>query len=244
MKRIKCASFSRKGVREVNQDSVYAGVRDHRGILVVADGMGGHSDGEIASHAVTETLQKWWEAKDGYSVLQEDVKRCEELLYRVNQSLYAEYAAQGRVCGTTVAVMLLDEQEYRTISAGDSHIYRREDRGLELLTVDDVWENRPENLVAFTEAERMADPRYGKLTAAVGAQPNISLQVYGGALAKKELFLLCSDGVYKYCGEANMEKVIRAHQALGPEAMAHALERLAYRMESQDNYSAIVCTVR
>ena len=58
------AFFSERGTRDINQDAIYAAAKKGRGIFVVADGMGGHSGGEIASSAIVNGIRNWWDSND------------------------------------------------------------------------------------------------------------------------------------------------------------------------------------
>lgn len=60
------AFFSERGIREKNQDAIYVSSEKKRGVFVLADGMGGHAEGEVASSAIVTGIKKWWESNDFY----------------------------------------------------------------------------------------------------------------------------------------------------------------------------------
>ncbi|MBR3305829.1 MAG: serine/threonine-protein phosphatase [Lachnospiraceae bacterium] len=239
------ALFSEKGLRSVNQDAVLAASRDDHALLVVADGMGGHSFGEVASAAIIKAVNDWWVTaydKEPFPSLDEAILKCRKAILKVNDDLLGEYSDKGQIVGSTVVLLLLWEGEYAAISVGDSHIYRQTFFGLEAITEDDIWENMPEVRMSMSEEQIMQDPRYGKLTAAVGPSAELEPHIIRGKLKRRETFLLCSDGVYKFCPVKELARIMRSRGTV--KERAEKIRRCAYDHATRDNYSAVLCAYK
>ena len=166
--KIECLGLCETGlVRKVNQDSIILKINDYAGIFVVADGMGGHSHGEIASKMITKTMEDWWNhfSEEKYDWdFEKMVYAIQSSLSYANKEVFRNYN-QNMVCGSTFAILFLYRDRYAVIHAGDSRIYL-EDQGFGCITVDDVWENQPN--LKEEEKRDTSHPNYGHLTNALG----------------------------------------------------------------------------
>ncbi|MCM1026248.1 MAG: serine/threonine-protein phosphatase [Roseburia sp.] len=239
--------FSERGVREVNQDAIYASAKGDRGIFVVADGMGGHFGGEIASGAIVNGVKKWWSSNDfgmEKAGIDSIVEQCGILLTNINREVYSLFCQKGQVGGSTVAVLILCDDRYEILSAGDSRIYRARGKTLKQLTTDDVWENLPEVKYAMSDEQMKNDMRFGKLTEALGSAERLKVRREGGILMGKDVFLLCSDGVYRYCSREELEKILCGGAVFRSMARKkEMIRKCVLRGGMDDNYSAILCSV-
>ena len=240
---IRYAAVSEKGIRPNNQDAVLAGVAGDIAIMAVADGMGGHSYGERASGAIVKGLDECWIyiTRNIENVSKEQaLTMCRDSILRVNGELYEEYATRDIICGSTFVMLFIWHDEYVIMSVGDSHIYGIKYGEIKALSVDDVWENQDEILLTMNEQQRRQDPRYGKLTAAVGPRKEIVIHELEGKLEKKEQFLLCSDGIYRYCAEKDIEKLLKNYW-ISEKKITDSLIKKALKNKTTDNYSAVLC---
>lgn len=240
------AFFSERGSREVNQDAIYASAKAGMGIFVVADGMGGHFGGEVASAAVVKGLRNWWDSNEFLRAAPEAVAdQCCTLLLNVNHEVFSHFSERGQVGGSTVAVLLLWEDRYFILSAGDSRIYRVRGKKLEQLTADDVWENLPEVRYGMDSEKAVRDERFGRLTQALGSEERLRISRGGGIMSPREEFLLCSDGVYKSCPHRALENIMCGGQGIRTaERKKKMIRRCARKNGVDDNYSAVICRVR
>ena len=134
--------FSECGLRDVNQDAIFVSAEKNKGIFVVADGMGGHAGGEMASRAIVDGIRNWWDGKDSAnneSGIDMMAQQCISLLLNINAEVFSYFNERGQTGGSTVAVLILWEDRYITLSAGDSRIYRCRGKKVEQLTMDDTW---------------------------------------------------------------------------------------------------------
>ena len=147
-------------VRQKNEDSIFAAADGDLGIFAVADGMGGHYGGEIAGSRLTAALKDRWDSfllsETDFEMAKEGLK---ETVSLVNGQLYAEYAAKGRMCGTTAAILFVYGNKYAAINSGDSRIYSCHSMRLRQESMDQTAGN------LFSETDEKSS---GKLISAVG----------------------------------------------------------------------------
>jgi serine/threonine protein phosphatase PrpC len=191
-------------IRTCNEDALLA--RPDHGLWVVADGMGGHQAGDFASLAVIAALAAIDPRGTGAARLLE----IHERLARVNDRLRAE-AARRRppaVIGSTVVVLLVDQDRFACVWAGDSRLYRLRAGRLECLTRDhsQVQELVDAGLMSRDQAER--HPLSNVVTRAIGGDAVLALDEIGGVVVPGDRFLLCSDGLTKAVAEARIEQVL------------------------------------
>ncbi len=231
-------------VRKINQDAAFSASCNETGLFVVADGMGGHSQGEKASQLIVRNMERWWETfhpqKYGNHFMQMMYGLRQEA-ERANQEIYENYN-KNAVCGSTMVLLFLWKDAYGMIFAGDSRIYLYHKHKLRQLTVDEVWENQPD--LTQWERERHWERYHGRLYNAVGIQKELRCSVVANERKAGMVFLLCSDGLYQYCPWQQLKKYMKkAGKAEHPECVAEALRNSVYRSQAKDNFSAILVTV-
>ena len=180
-------------VRVLNEDACLE--LPQAGVWVVADGMGGHDAGELASGMIVDTLRTLSPAP-GMNQLLDEV---EERLLDVNTRLVREAALRGRnvTIGSTVVVLLACHSQCVCLWAGDSRVYRLRDGRLTRLTRDhsQVEEWVEQGHMLREDAEN--HPGANIITRAVGADDALHLDSEFHDLRHRDRFLLCSDGLYK-----------------------------------------------
>jgi serine/threonine protein phosphatase PrpC len=192
--RLSMASVARTDVGHVrteNEDTFLA--RDDIGLWVVADGMGGHQGGAHASGLIVDALADLPAFTSGYGLL----TAVREALVRVNAQLIDEAGAieNGGVAGSTVVALLASEGYFACVWVGDSRIYRLRRGALERLTHDHSVVQEMIDRGAMTSAEAQTDRRSHIITRAIGASPDLELEVAHGPIDIGDRFLLCSDGL-------------------------------------------------
>ena len=233
--------------RKLNQDTVYTcehPLGNLNNLFIVADGMGGHEKGEVASGIIVDKVKEAWEDffgntakkcrfKDAFNAISNAIKEA-------NREIFYEYNKDA-VCGSTVVVLLLVGNEYGVISVGDSRLYSFQKDELKQITKDDVWENLPEQQ-GLTLSELKASPKFGKLTNAVGTMRDVKINYLTGRIKKNIVFLLCSDGVYKLYKHQELSETIKEH-GKEPETVTKIIKDKVYSAGARDNLSAIVVDV-
>ncbi len=208
MMKIIFSEFTSPGlVRENNQDSIFSAVSGGCGLFAVADGMGGHFGGEIASGRLTDAMKIWW---SGFQANKCSFDECREqlkaLITDVNNSIYAEYSSQGKICGTTVALLFIYDDKYLIINAGDSRIYRHCKGKLTQESVDHVFGTEAKIAGTMTDKEINSHKNKNKLTSAVGCKEQFKMHIKTAPLTDSSFFI-CTDGVYKYCSDKLIKKI-------------------------------------
>lgn len=175
-------------VRPENEDSFVT--RPRAGIWAVADGMGGHSRGEVASGMVRETL----ESLTPLGTLEENVRLLRERLEEVHQRLIAQ--THSGTTGSTVASLILVGDRYACVWAGDSRVYRCRDGKLERLTRDHSLVEELVAIGALTPEAARHHPLSNRITRAVGVGNQVEFDDVEGTIAPGDRFLISSDGVH------------------------------------------------
>ena len=226
----------RGSVRSLNEDA-YLEAPD-LGLWAVADGMGGHEAGNLASRLVIDAL----DAVQPASAPADMIAQVKEQMAAANRRIrmLSEQRLQGRLTGSTVVVLILSGQTAACLWAGDSRVYRYRDGTLTRLTRD---HSRTEEMIALglLTTDDEADPRYANIiTRAVGTQDVLELETRVEPLAADDVFLLCSDGLNKAVSDADIAMMIGA----GWSAAASGLVDLALSHAARDNVTVglVACT--
>lgn len=244
--KIEYCGISDKGKRrEINQDAVLMKVYKDRALFAVADGMGGHSYGEMASAAIVEEMEKWWEEfawKEQEEDFREALSSLRQRLELANRIIYERYSS-SQICGSTLVVLLICGMNYGIFSSGDSRIYYQSGHKLKQLTTDDVWENQPEAGL-YSSEERRDHPDYGKLIYAIGVLPDAVIKGKTDMLKSNDRFLLCSDGLYKMCSEEDIKRTLKDYKSDkdGKQLLTQLLKTV-YENGARDNVSVILVRV-
>lgn len=231
--KIHCASISDVGKRRnMNQDALFTVWNSSWGLFVLADGMGGTSEGERASNEIANAYKIWVEnmtEKIDEMEPGDILTALRTVLSEANDKIKEE-TRPGETCGSTAVILFLREDCYMIISAGDSRLYEVSERffssRLKQLTVDDVWTHQGINS--------------GKLTNAVGIYSPMKCHVASEMLQKKHTFFLCTDGVYKYCPEKTILHLLSQKNSGGLEEKAEKIKESIYENGAGDNLSMIL----
>lgn len=238
------------GPRKMNQD--YLGWWPELGLFVVADGMGGHNAGEVASHLAVEAIHQFiaetaagsditWPF--GIDVAQPiDINRLTTAVRLANRKVYAEGSRHAELSGmgTTVVAVLVSGDRLALASVGDSRIYRLRGGSLEQLTKDDTW---LASVLGEKEAEdaAAAHPLRHVLTSVVGTKDDVKPGAREERLVSGDTFVMCSDGVHGHLDSASITEVLMAASS-APE-QATRLVNEALTRGSSDNATALVIAI-
>lgn len=217
-------------VRRRNEDSIL--VRDDAGLWVVADGLGGHAAGDLASGMIVQRLGALPRERDVFDF----IESIEDTLVDINADLLRTAAQRGSdIIGSTV-VVLVHEKDFMLCGwVGDSRAYCYEDGRLTQITRDHVYGVR-EDVTQFGGNANQAGA--GALTRAVGAEESLFVDwVVAGNRPGTE-FVLCSDGVNKEMSDAELDAMCRAH--VSPAAVLQDVFDTALGRAARDNVSAVV----
>ncbi len=222
-------------VRKHNEDSSLD--RADVGLWVVADGMGGHASGDLASQLIVNTLAKVQRSDH----LGEYIDRLEDALLSVNARLMAMSADTKQTSGSTVVALLAFDRFCVCLWAGDSRIYRLRGKEFRQLTTDHSQVEAFIEQGLITREEAATHPAGNMVTRAVGASADLFVEMDVLELKHGDKYLLCSDGLDKHVADTEMAQILAKG---GPEAVAKALIELTLARGATDNVTVSVVEVQ
>jgi protein phosphatase len=230
-------------VRENNEDS-YAIVHPGQGYplaLVLADGMGGHSKGELASRIAVDFVA---------SFLREDLLtprqpgewavRLPELVKKANVKVYLGSLdqAENKGMGTTLTALVVSQRDVVVAHVGDCRVYMFRDGNLRQLTVDHTLVQEMVDAGSLTPDETRNHPRRNVLTRALGFPEFINPDVMRATLEAGDLLLLCSDGLHGFVSD---EAIAASLSGSGePQAAVDRLVQASLDAGGEDNVTVLV----
>jgi protein phosphatase len=235
---VRVAGASRPGrVRTVNQDAYFAGKVGGRTLLLVADGMGGHSTGEVASARASEAIRAHLATSRAHAPT---------ALARAFQTANREVLEHARAdprhegMGTTLTAVLIDDQIALVAHVGDSRAYLLRDAEMRPLTEDHSWVAERVRQGLLTEDEARRHRWRNVITNALGATERFRLDLFHFQLRPGDRLLLASDGVTALLGDGLLRDMLAAAD---PDAVVENLLDGADERGSPDNITAVVGAV-
>jgi serine/threonine protein phosphatase Stp1 len=234
---IECVSRTHVGLRrKVNEDSMLA--RTDRGLWAVADGMGGHDAGDVASAMVTDALLRL-PIVYGLDAL---VESAIGALNKVNHDLIAMASSDhgGRTIGSTVVGLAISGGQYRCFWAGDSRAYRIRGEQIVRLTRDHslVQDLVDAGMLEPQEAEN--HPNASVITRAVGVVEELRIETVSGDVRSGDQFLLASDGLTRLVDDKELAVELSSSR---PAEAAETLIEAVLSRGAPDNVSIIIAKV-
>jgi serine/threonine protein phosphatase PrpC len=232
-----CVSRTDVGLRrKVNEDSVL--VRTDRGLWAVADGMGGHDAGDVASSKVTEALLS---LPIVYS-LDELVEGAIQALKQVNRELIAIAGSEhcSRSPGSTVVGLAIAGDQYRCFWAGDSRAYRVRNGQIAQLTRDHSLVQRLVDAGMLDPSEAEHHPNANVVTRAVGVTDELEIDIVGGDAIPGDQFVLASDGLTRLVDDDELLSELTSNRL---EEAADRLVATVLARGAPDNVSIIITKV-
>ena len=235
------------GPRNLNQDSLDWDLG--LGLFVVADGMGGHNAGEVASHLAVKAIRKFvtesatvtdmtwpfpFETKRSV-----DANRLLTAVRLANREVYDKGCCDTSLegMGTTVVAVLVSDDQAALVGVGDSRIYRFRDGQLEQLTSDDTWLSAVIG-VADDDRANSNHPLKHVLTSVVGTRDDLRPDAREERLQPGDRLILCSDGIHGRLDAAAIATVLRGGGTA--EELASALVEESLVRRTSDNATALV----
>lgn len=229
-------------VRQGNEDNFFAEADERRGVFVVADGMGGHAAGEVASEMAVQIVARHLlplqSVRDAGSadLVNTSLQEANRAIY---ERMLAETDKQGM--GTTASVMVLSDQGYLIGQIGDSRIYLLRDGALTQITKDHSYVQEQVDAGLLTPEQARYHPYSNVITRCVGASDEVEADIYTGEARVGDVFLLCSDGLTGMVDDRRLQQLLLARS--GPGRIVDALIAEANVRGGLDNITAIVVQV-
>jgi len=233
-------------VRQYNEDSVAVDVE--LGLVALADGMGGHRAGEVASVMATDTVIAGLKAsaaefdsrneRQPLQALAKSIKRANEAIHESSRN-----DVRYRGMGTTLACAVFYDNHITFGHVGDSRIYRVRDGTLALLTRDDSLLRDQVDLGVITVEEARHSHNRSLVTRALGIEPQVSPHLAAETSMPGDVYVFCSDGLNDLVEDADIELIVSKLGANLPLAAQHLLQA-AKDNGGFDNVSVVLARVR
>jgi protein phosphatase len=199
-------------IRSGNEDSFAVEADRQRGLFVVADGMGGHAAGEVASEMAVQILQR--ELSDLRDLESPPAsERVMNALKRANKAIHdrtlSEVDKQGM--GTTASVLVLAGRRYLIGQVGDSRVYLLRDGALRQLTKDHSYVQEQVDAGFLTPEQARYHPYSNVITRCVGASPEVEPDIYTGEVRAGDLFLVASDGLTGMVDDRRLQQLLSSN---------------------------------
>lgn len=233
-----CVSRTHVGLRrKVNEDSLL--VRSERGLWAVADGMGGHEAGDVASAKVTEALLKL-PIVYGLDAM---VDGAIAALEAVNRELIelAGSTDVERSIGSTVVALAIAGDQYRAFWAGDSRAYLLREGQVEQLTRDHSLVQSLVDAGMLSPGEALDHPNANIITRAVDVAPELKVETVGGEVTAGDQFILASDGVTRLVEDYELARELGAGSM---DEAADCLIDMVLARGAPDNATIVIVKVK
>ena len=229
-------------VRSGNEDNFHADADTTHGLFVVADGMGGHAAGEVASEMAVQIVKR--ELAPVHDVRDEvAAEKVKAALRAANRAIYERMLSdtdkQGM--GTTASLLLLSHANYLIGQVGDSRVYLLRDGMLSQLTKDHSYVQEQVDAGFLTPEQARFHPYSNVITRCVGASEEVQPDVYSGEVKTGDVFLVASDGLTGMVDDRRIQQLLLARSS--PARIVDALIAEANGRGGLDNITAIVVRV-
>jgi PPM family protein phosphatase len=233
--------------RKTNQDSIY--MNPERNLFIVADGMGGHNGGDIASALAVKTIPEY--------IIQHF--NAEPIQAISNSVKYANYAIKERGkedpllvgMGTTVVSFYFKETTLYIANVGDSRAYLVNRHKLYQLSKDHSLVQEKLNIGIYNRDQAQKDPQKNVLVRTVGFEDNVDVDVFTYKVCRNDIFLCCSDGLHGKVSDADILYIIKKYipdpATTTPQALNNAVKMLVHQANANggnDNISAILIVAK
>jgi len=234
-------------VRELNEDyfgtpetmEISLDLVEQKGRLcAVADGMGGHAAGEVASQQAIFTLFREYYASPCADI----VKRMAEAIEAANVEVHAQ-ASSDRAktgMGTTLVAAVLKGDDLYVANVGDSRAYLVREQSIEQITKDHSWVNEQVQAGIITEQEAREHLYRNIITRSLGTKPNVDIDFFQRKVQPGDVLVLCCDGLSNEVEDNEITDIV---SATDPQEAAQKLIDLANQRGGPDNITAIVVEI-
>ncbi len=227
-------------VRSSNQDNVNIFTKKDMFLAIVADGMGGHNAGEIASEMTVasisqawETLKKTMKPTEAESWLIKKIEETNEIIY--------QYATENVACegmGTTIVAAICTSGFASICHIGDSRCYMLSKNGFHQITEDHSYVNYLLKTGEISKEDAENHPRKNVLTKALGTKESVKPDVKSVSFEEGDKILICTDGLYSLVENDLIESMLQADEPLS--YISQNLINAAKENGGDDNISVII----
>lgn len=225
--------------RDRNEDSLF--VMPQEDIYIVADGVGGQNSGELASSMAVKIIAEYIKARPLHDVNDEKQLKTYFLdcMGNANKEIYhaARFSEENAGMATTAVLLYLSAGQAYIINVGDSRAYIFRDGQISQITEDHTFVNELVKGGSITKAQAEIHPQKNMITRALGGEDKILPDFYRLETKKKDIFILCTDGLY---GEVSAEEMCgMAAETSSMSTLSNKLVQCANKNGGNDNITVI-----
>lgn len=232
---IKCKTD--KGmIRSNNEDYVLSFRGSKYDLLIVADGMGGHNAGEIASKMAATTIRD--HVFENFNITEDKEELLRDAILKANSMIYNEQISNEEIkgMGTTTTCCLIIDNNLFVGHVGDSRAYISGRDDIRKITVDHSFVQELIKNGSITEEEAFNHPQGNLITRSVGTEENIIIDIYKECLSDGDVVIICSDGLTSYVRNNEIHEIVLRDR----EKAVDELITLANQRGGNDNISVII----
>ena len=229
-------------LRKGNEDNLYADANEYRGLFIVADGMGGHAAGEVASQMAVDLISS--ELADLNDLTAPDAgPKVASTLRLANRQVFQRTMREVEKTGmgSTASALLLSDTRYLIGHVGDSRIYLVRDGEMKQLTKDHSLVQEQVDAGIITAEQARHHPQSNVITCCIGMSSDIEPDVLAGETRVGDVFLLASDGLTGMVDDKRLHQLLLSRAT--PERIVNAMIADANNNGGIDNITAIVVKV-
>ncbi|MBM7552810.1 Stp1/IreP family PP2C-type Ser/Thr phosphatase [Thalassobacillus pellis] len=228
-------------VRNHNEDAGGLFINNNQQTLaVVADGMGGHRAGDVASEMATSNLHKTWQTATRMDSPDKAEEWLQQAIAQVNETIFS-HSEQNDDCkgmGTTVVAAICTSEFVSIAHIGDSRCYLANQYGFKQVTEDHSLVNELVRSGQITREDAEQHPRKNVLLKALGTERNVTVDTHSLEWEKGDILLLCSDGLTNKLDDNELYELVKNSQE--PENVAEKLVHVANDRGGEDNITLVL----
>ncbi len=226
-------------VRDNNEDAYFTTLRE--GFFLVADGMGGHRAGEVASAMCRDTVRQALEKATSFDNPEEVIRKAFELAHEQIRA-ESDKCEERKGMGCTVVFLMLRDQKFYIAHVGDSRVYLCRKGEFKQMTRDHSYVEELFMRGLISAEEKANHPYKNQITRYIGAKQKLEVDIVSGPVWNNDIFLLCTDGLTDAIDPNNIAKIVNDHGEK-IEPMAEGLQQLALDNGARDNVTLVVTRV-
>lgn len=228
-------------IRSVNEDAggIYFN-RANQLLAIVADGMGGHQAGEVASEMATDIVREAWESSEQFTAAERVEQWLSEVIENMNRSIY-EYSSENEQyegMGTTIVITVCTDDFTTIAHIGDSRCYLLNERGFTQMTEDHSLVNELVRSGEISKGDAQSHPRKNILLKALGTEQSVRADIKSISWENDNKLLLCSDGLTNELSDEELVEHLERDESL--EQIANELLSLANDRGGEDNITLAI----
>lgn len=234
-------------IRQNNEDSyLELSLEDKNGkclLLVVADGMGGHNAGEVASKTVVESIESYFKSEKSNLNSDKTLNHLKQSIEQANMAVINASASDEKLKGmgsTCTAMMILNNKIY-VAHVGDSRAYLKRGKKIDQITKDHTLAEKMFDSGIISKEEAKNSPHRNMLMKAIGIADDLEVETYDPFNVQPgDVYLLCSDGLTEYLDEEEICSVINIYD---PDQACKLLIKIANKRGGKDNITVQIVKV-